>query len=61
MIIKGPAKLHGAPIESAKDHRIAMSFAVAALAAEGDTDIKDAECVRISYPGFYETLKSLCG
>ena len=36
-----------------------MSFAVAALASEGDTKIKDADCVRISYPEFYEDLLSL--
>lgn len=59
MIIEGGAPLHGAEIDSHLDHRIAMSFAVAALAAEGTTTIKDAECVNISYPGFYDTLNSL--
>ena len=38
---------------------IAMSFAIAGLAAEGETEINHAECVNISYPGFYEDLKSL--
>ena len=41
------------------DHRIAMSFAIAALSAEGTTKIKDADCVRISYPNFYEDLNQL--
>lgn len=59
MIIRGGRALHGAVIDSRLDHRIAMSFAVAALAAEGETSIQDADCVRISYPGFYEDLFSL--
>lgn len=59
MIIRGGRPLHGAEIDGHLDHRIAMSFAVAALAAEGTTTIRDAECVRISYPGFYDDLFSL--
>ena len=37
-----------------------MTFAVAALAADGETHIQGADCVRISYPGFYEDLHRLC-
>ncbi|MHB8127691.1 MAG: 3-phosphoshikimate 1-carboxyvinyltransferase [Mobilitalea sp.] len=59
MIINGGRPLHGADIESKSDHRIAMSFAIASLLAEGDTVIQDAECVDISYPNFYSDLKSL--
>ena len=59
MIIEGGYPLHGAVIDSHLDHRIAMSFAVAALAADGETEIKDAECVNISYPNFYEELSNL--
>ena len=59
MIIRGGRALHGAVVDSRKDHRIAMSMAVAALAAEGDTQILDADCVDISYPGFYDDLYSL--
>lgn len=59
MIIRGGRKLHGASIDSHLDHRIAMSFAVASLVAEGSTQIRDAECVNISYPEFYEDLQSL--
>ena len=59
MIIHGGKPVHGAEIDSHLDHRIAMSFAVAALAAEGETKIKDADCVRISYPEFYRDLFSL--
>ncbi len=59
MIINGGRPLHGALIDAHLDHRIAMSFAVAALAAEGKTEIKDADCVKISYPGFYQDLEKL--
>ncbi len=57
--IPGGQRLHGAEIESYDDHRIAMAFAVAALRAEGETIIHGAECVRISYPGFFEDLEKL--
>ena len=59
MIIHGGSSLQGAIIDSHQDHRVAMSFAVAALAAEGETEIRDAECVSISYPEFYQDLASL--
>ncbi|MCM1288506.1 MAG: 3-phosphoshikimate 1-carboxyvinyltransferase [Clostridium sp.] len=59
MIIKGGKALHGANVDSRLDHRIAMSFAVAALNAEGETGILGSECVDISYPGFYADLKKL--
>lgn len=59
MIIQGNRPLRGTVINSHEDHRIAMSFAVAALLAEGTTDILHSECVRISYPDFYEDLESL--
>ncbi len=59
MIINGGRPLHGAVIESNFDHRIAMSFAIASQAAEGETAINNAECVSISYPGFYSDLDRL--
>lgn len=59
MIIEGGQPLHGAQIDSYKDHRVAMSFAVASLVADGETEIIDADCVNISYPDFYETLTRL--
>jgi 3-phosphoshikimate 1-carboxyvinyltransferase len=59
MIINGGRPLHGAEIESKFDHRIAMSFAIAGLLADGETEIKNSECVTISYPNFYADLKSL--
>jgi len=61
MMFTGGKALHGATIDTHKDHRIAMSFAVAALACTGEMDILDAECVHISYPKFYEDLASVCG
>jgi len=59
MIIHGGTPLHGAVIDTKKDHRVAMSFAVAALACDGELELLDRDCVRISYPGFYEDLESL--
>lgn len=59
MIIEGGHPLHGAEIDSHLDHRIAMSFAIAALASEGETKIKGADCIKISYPSFYQDLLEL--
>ena len=59
MIIEGGYTLHGAIIDSHLDHRIAMTFAITALASDGETSIKGADCVKISYPGFYEDLTRL--
>ncbi len=59
MIIHGGKPLHGAVIDSHLDHRIAMTFAVTAGLAEGETEILGAECVNISYPGFYQDLENL--
>ena len=59
MIIQGGRPLHGAVIDSRNDHRIAMTFAVAALAAEGETSIPQWDCVNISYPGFLGDLRKL--
>lgn len=61
MIINGGNPLHGAVIDSHLDHRIAMSFAVAALIADGETEIRGADCVKISYPDFYRDLAGLTG
>jgi len=58
-IISGPQKLKGAVLESFHDHRIAMAFSIAGLIAEGETVIRDSECVSISYPAFFETLRDL--
>jgi 3-phosphoshikimate 1-carboxyvinyltransferase len=50
-------RLHGAEIEPHGDHRIAMAFAVAALAADGPTVIRDADCAAVSYPAFFADLE----
>lgn len=57
--IYGGYKLKGARCQSHHDHRIAMAFAVAALQADGETCIEDAEAINISYPGFMEVIESL--
>ena len=59
LIIQGPTKLKGAEIESFDDHRIAMSFAIAGLIADNETKIKNAECVTVSFPGFFEQLQEV--
>ena len=57
--VGGRSKLRGAMIDPRGDHRIAMAFSVAALIAEGDCEIKDAECVGVSFPEFFGLLDSV--
>jgi 3-phosphoshikimate 1-carboxyvinyltransferase len=57
--VLGPTQLRGALIDSHGDHRIAMAFAVAALIADGETEIGGAECVAISFPEFFGLLESV--
>jgi 3-phosphoshikimate 1-carboxyvinyltransferase len=59
LTVRGPCALRGAVVDPHNDHRIAMAGAVAALGAEGETTIKDAECVRKSYPRFFTDLRLL--
>lgn len=59
MIIEGGSPLKGTRIPTKKDHRIAMSFTVAGLVAEGTTTILDSDCIDVSYPNFYHHLKLL--
>lgn len=59
MIINGGAPLHGTTVDSHLDHRIAMSFAIASLIADGETQIKGSDVVTISYPAFYKDLAEL--
>jgi 3-phosphoshikimate 1-carboxyvinyltransferase len=58
---KSAGKLRGAKIDPKDDHRIAMALSVAALGADGDTTIRDAECVGVSFPEFFKTLEKLRG
>lgn len=53
----GKQRPHGAKVDPAGDHRIAMACAVAALGAEGDTTITGADCVGISFPDFFSLLE----
>jgi 3-phosphoshikimate 1-carboxyvinyltransferase len=59
--IPGGQRLHGAELDSFGDHRIAMAFAVAALRAEGETTILDADAAGVSYPRFFEELETVAG
>jgi 3-phosphoshikimate 1-carboxyvinyltransferase len=54
--VQGGARLHGAIVSSRGDHRMAMSLAIAALFAEGETLIHDVACVDTSFPGFSRLL-----
>ncbi len=60
-LVEGPTRLHGAHVESHDDHRLAMSLAVAALAADGETTIEDTACLDDSFPGFEQALGRLMG
>jgi 3-phosphoshikimate 1-carboxyvinyltransferase len=57
LTIEGGRPLKGAAVRSFGDHRIAMALAIAALGAEGDTELEGAECAAVSFPEFYEVLQ----
>ena len=59
MLIKGGTGVNAATVHSHHDHRIAMACAVAALRADGETRIEEAEAINKSYPTFYDDLKKL--
>ena len=58
LVVEGGARLRGAPVTSGGDHRMAMALAVAALAAQGTTEIEGWDAVDTSYPGFEKDLRS---
>ncbi|HEY4864496.1 MAG TPA: 3-phosphoshikimate 1-carboxyvinyltransferase [Candidatus Dormibacteraeota bacterium] len=58
--IRGGGGLEGARVRSGGDHRVAMALAVAGLLAQGETEIEEAECVAVSYPGFWDDLELVC-
>jgi 3-phosphoshikimate 1-carboxyvinyltransferase len=60
-VIEGPVKLKGAEVNSHGDHRLAMSLAVAGLAAGGQTSVHDTICTDDSFPGFERALDTLRG
>jgi 3-phosphoshikimate 1-carboxyvinyltransferase len=57
--ITGPTALRGAATDSLADHRLAMTFAIAALMATGHTLIARPESAGISYPGFFDDLEKV--
>jgi 3-phosphoshikimate 1-carboxyvinyltransferase len=59
MDIPGDQKLHGGVIDSGLDHRITMAFSIAALRAEGQTEIQGAEAASVSFPEFFDYLDQL--
>lgn len=61
MIIQGVERLRGGEVTSHGDHRIAMSCAVASLAAAGAVTIVDTACTETSFPGFWDKLNSVRG
>ena len=60
MTIPGKQKFRGARVNSLGDHRIAMAFAVAALIADGETIIENAEAASVSFPEFYDLISQTC-
>lgn len=59
LTVAGPTSLRGANIDACGDHRIAMAFTIAALIAEGESEISGAECVGVSFPEFFNLLESI--
>jgi len=57
--VPGRQSFHAAQIDSAGDHRIAMAFSVAALAADGPCVIEGAESANVSFPEFFATLRQI--
>jgi 3-phosphoshikimate 1-carboxyvinyltransferase len=60
MTIHGGGRLKGGAVRSFADHRIAMSFAIAALVSEAGVEIDDAGCADISFPTFFALLEKIC-
>ena len=54
--IEGAGELKSASVESHGDHRVAMALAVAGLSARGGIVLSNEECVKVSFPGFFESL-----
>lgn len=59
LLVRGGHKLKGTVCESHGDHRVAMAAAIAGLAAEGETVVRGAECIDVSFPGFASIIKSI--
>ena len=61
LVVPGRQKFRAAGFDSFGDHRIAMAFAVAALHADGESVINEAEAASVSFPEFWDTLAGLVG
>ncbi|EUJ24517.1 3-phosphoshikimate 1-carboxyvinyltransferase [Listeria grandensis FSL F6-0971] len=59
MIIEGQQKLHGATVQTYGDHRMGMTLQIAALLADSDVTLLDADAIKVSYPTFFEDVTSL--
>ncbi len=59
LFVPSSRKLQGGRVRTCKDHRIAMAFAVGALAARGPIELDDADCCAVSYPSFFEDLEAV--
>jgi 3-phosphoshikimate 1-carboxyvinyltransferase len=59
LAVAGMAQLRGAKLDAVADHRIAMAFMIAALLADGDSEITGAESVEVSFPEFFDLLESV--
>jgi 3-phosphoshikimate 1-carboxyvinyltransferase len=57
--VPGKQQFRAARLDSFGDHRVAMAFAVAALAADGACEIENSEAASVSFPEFYDTLRSI--
>ncbi|MFN7978905.1 MAG: 3-phosphoshikimate 1-carboxyvinyltransferase [Vicinamibacterales bacterium] len=57
--VRASRRLTGGTVDAHHDHRLAMTFAIAALGATGDTTIHGAEIAAVSFPGFFDTLDRL--
>ena len=58
-VIEGPSILSNAVINSYDDHRIAMAFIIAGISSGNYNEIDNIDCIKISYPGFLDTLKKI--
>jgi 3-phosphoshikimate 1-carboxyvinyltransferase len=59
--IPGRQRFHAAELDSFGDHRIAMAFSIAALAADGPCEIHGAEAASVSFPEFFRILRQVTG
>lgn len=59
MVIEGPTPLHGGDLKTYGDHRIGMMGAIAALIADGEVELDEADCIAVSYPTFFDHINSI--